>query len=134
MRAIQASKRQTLQTVLRQFEQWRQNRLGSKRIPEDLWQAAVGLTRRHAVSRVSRDLRLDYYELKDRVNGLGKGKDEKPRRSFVELKVDDPIALKGSKAVVEMEDGKDRRLRIVLEQASGSEVLQWASRFWGDQA
>jgi len=135
MKAIERSQEKLrLDTVLRRFEQWRRNPVGSKRIPEDLWQAAAGLARRYPISKVSRDLRLDYYELKERVNGGDKSKSAKAAAPFVELKVDEVIAVKQGCAVVEMEDGRGRKLKIALEGASGGQVLEWASRFWSERA
>jgi hypothetical protein len=54
-------------------------------VPEVLWESAVGLARLHGVSRVARELRLDYYKLKQRV-GIGQGVPS-ASRAFVEVAV-----------------------------------------------
>jgi len=57
-------------TVRKQFEAWRSNRTSRREpIPQDLWQAAAELCREHSITRVSRQLRLSYTELKGRVRG-----------------------------------------------------------------
>jgi len=71
----------SLEAVQHQFEQWRRER-GSRRepIPEHLWQAAAALCREHSISRVSRQLRLSYAELKRQV-----GKDGSSPIGFMEI-------------------------------------------------
>jgi len=121
-------KRVSLDRVLGRFVQWRRNRVGSERIPESLWRSAVDLTLEHPISRVSRELRLDYYELKERVNGH-QAKSRKVASPFVELQMDETQRSSGG-AVIEMEDGSGRRVKIALPQAGVSGLLEWASRLW----
>ncbi len=62
----------SLETVQHQFEQWRSERSSRREpIPEHLWQAAAELCRDHSISRVSRQLRLSYTELKRQVSKDG---------------------------------------------------------------
>jgi len=57
-----------LDVVKEQLEVWRKNRKrGAGRIPEELWEAAAGLCRRHAPGTVARRLGLSYARLKSRV-------------------------------------------------------------------
>jgi len=131
MKAVEISKEAlSLNTVLRRFKQWRGKRVGSERIPENLWRAAIDLTHENPISRVSRELRLDYYELKDRVNGEHKSKSSKAASPFVELKMDDSEPVKKNAAAIEIEDGRGMRVKIALPQAGVSALLEWASRLW----
>lgn len=70
---MNASKRRDLpaglEGVQRRFERWRRTRRGHARIPDALWAAAVKAADRHGLHRTVRALRLDYYSLKERVEG-----------------------------------------------------------------
>jgi hypothetical protein len=70
----------TIETVERQFEQWRSSR-GKKRepIPQHLWQAAAQLCEIHPITHVCRRLRLSFPDLKKRLLPA------KPVPQFVEL-------------------------------------------------
>jgi hypothetical protein len=61
-----------LEGALTEFERWRKIRKSGERIPESLWEAAVGLTQRYTISQVSRWLRLNYTELRKRSHGSSK--------------------------------------------------------------
>ena len=49
------------------FQAWREMREPGGRIPQDLWDMAVGLARTYGVSRTAIALSLDYYSLRKRV-------------------------------------------------------------------
>lgn len=66
-----------LQTVQSLFTTWRHNKKG-KRIPGHLWDAAVALVDEYSVSYVSKQLCLEYSELKRRYANRASG-------AFVEL-------------------------------------------------
>jgi hypothetical protein len=57
----------------RQLEQFRSAQPGRTKLPESLWQAAVGLARQHGVYSVGHPLRLDYTRLKKRLGGPSGG-------------------------------------------------------------
>jgi hypothetical protein len=75
----------TLEEVAHLFATWRQANRRPRRIPEDLWEAAVRLCRSHPVSRISRTLGLDYHELKGRVY-----RPSTPVSQFIELSASQP--------------------------------------------
>jgi hypothetical protein len=56
-----------LERIASHRRQWRGRKRGRGRIPEDLLEQAASLCAEHGVSRVSRELRLDYHGLKRRV-------------------------------------------------------------------
>lgn len=60
---------QRLERGRRRFEKWRATRQ-SRRIPESLWNEAVGLAEEFGLHRTSRALRLNYDGLKSRVGRL----------------------------------------------------------------
>ena len=49
------------------FEQWRKSQVGRRRLPEELWAAAVAMAGQQGVYQTSRVLRLDYANLKRRM-------------------------------------------------------------------
>lgn len=53
-----------LETVAKQFENWRSNRQKRDRIPQHLWQAAAELCMDYPATRVCRCLRLSFADLK----------------------------------------------------------------------
>jgi hypothetical protein len=93
----------SLEEVERLFTAWRQANQRPRRIPEDLWEAAVGLCRFHPVGRVSRTLGLGYHKLKDRVHQLSGFE-----LQFVEVSAPRPI----SALRVDCMDGNGRRMHI----------------------
>ena len=61
-----ASKSLTLEEVCQQFEYWRQTREKRCPIPEKLWQAAESLYPEYSLYHISKALRLNYTDLKQR--------------------------------------------------------------------
>ena len=107
--------RHPLEVVRNQFEAWRKRRPCRGRIPESLWQAGVALCMEHSVWEVSRALRLNYNDLKDRVPkarvvGLAVG--QRPDLGFVRLDLGAPIAP--SECLVEMEAPNGAKMRMTF--------------------
>lgn len=72
---------QTIETVERQFEQWRSSRIKKREpIPQHLWKAAAQLCEAHPITHVCRRLRLSFADLKKRMLPPAK-----PLPQFVEL-------------------------------------------------
>jgi len=105
--------RHPLEVVRNQFEAWRKRRPCRGRIPEGLWQAAADLCREHSVWEVSRVLRLNYNDLKDRVpkaRDVGLAVGQRPDLGFVRLDLGAPIAP--SECLVEMEAPNGAKMRM----------------------
>ena len=66
----QIQKEKTLSEVCKDFERWRMTRSQVGPIPEELWSAAVDLCRSHPPSKVSLALRLNYTDLRKRVERI----------------------------------------------------------------
>jgi hypothetical protein len=103
-----------LETVLAQFEAWRKRRGCRSRIPEALWQAAAALCRDRSICEVSRALRLNYNDLKHRVQGrsnrgLALGR-QGPELGFVKLDLGTPLIP--SEYLVEMEAPSGSKMRM----------------------
>jgi hypothetical protein len=56
-----------LKSIQQQLEAWRAGKTGREPIPDYLWAAAVRLCRDHPITRVSRELRLSFNDLKKRM-------------------------------------------------------------------
>ena len=124
--------RHPLEVVRDQFETWRKRRPYRGRIPEALWQAAVGLCKEHSIFEVSRALRLNYNGVKNRVpkaRDVGLAVGQRPDLGFVRLDLGAPIAP--SECLVEMEaaNGSKRRMtfRGVLRDVDPVELSR---AFW----
>jgi len=103
----------TLEVVRNRFETWRKRRRCRSRIPESLWQAAVQLCKEHSVFAVSRALRLDYNDLKGRVQRSrdgGPALGRSPDLGFVRFDLGTPIMP--SECLVEMESPNGARMRM----------------------
>ena len=62
----------TLEDVRCRFEAWRNRKKTGCRIPNGLWQAAVEQCQAHTILDVSRTLRLNYTDLKNRFHKSNK--------------------------------------------------------------
>lgn len=106
----------TLESVHNQFGTWRKRRRCRGRIPETLWQAAVGLCKEHPVGEVSRTLRLNYNGLKDRVSKakrMGLTIRQRPALGgFVRLDLGTPITP--SECLVDLEAPNGAKMRMSL--------------------
>lgn len=114
------------------MEGWRRTRGGKRtRIPEELWSAAVDVARAEGVYPTSKALRLDYYDLKGRVDRAGQpGVTTSP--AFVEL---EPVMkLSGTgKAVLELEGPRGDRMRIEVTGMSTVDVATLARTIWSGE-
>jgi hypothetical protein len=112
----------------RQFDQFRNERPHRTKIPEELWQAAVGLAQQHGLYAVAHPLRLDYVGLKRRLEGVAKVKKKKKIASpgFVELIAAHPAA---AECLIEFESKSGAKMRV---QWKGSGAPDWGSllRAW----
>ncbi len=61
--------RDRLQAVSAAFAEWRRCREKRSAIPENLWQAAIALSPFHSAYQISKELRLDFTKLKQRIAG-----------------------------------------------------------------
>ena len=95
----------TLEEAQAQFRVWRSNPRRGRRIPDQLWAAAVRLCGEHSVCKVSRTLGLDYKALQLRCCN---SEPPQPPHAFVEL----PALWNPGEVLVECNDGHRRQLRI----------------------
>ena len=123
----------TFEPVLGDLARWRRGPRRGRRIPENLWRAAVQLARKHGVSKTALTLHLDYHGLKDRLEASGR-KPAGPRTrrragpAFIELPFGVP--LQPAECVLQLEDAERGRLRIELRGRPSSDIGPLARALW----
>lgn len=105
---------------------WRQRRELGSRIPQDLWDLAVGLARTHGISRTAIALGLDYYSLRKRVEVPLAGP-QSTAPSFVELP--SPIRV-GKECRIELDNGAGATMRVHLVGYDAADVEALSRSFW----
>jgi len=78
----------TLEEVAKHVEQWRSHKKQGERIPQGLWNEALGLVGDYGISQVSRSLRLSYTQLNKRLRIIeGEQRQQAPsaQTAFVEI-------------------------------------------------
>ena len=115
----------TVDEVRTRFEDWRQNRRGKQRIPEELWSAAIELARRNGVSPTATALHLDGGKLKRRMMTAPISGKVAPT-AFVEL-----IAptVGQQECTIELE-GRKGKLRIHWKGATSADVAAVSRALW----
>lgn len=117
-----------IERVRERLEAWRKSRKPRSRIPERLWDAAAELARSYGVHKVARALHLDYYNLRDRRDGIVRsetGADKRPA-SFIEVT---GRATQPAECVIELESAKGAKMRIHLKGESVPEAATLCAEF-----
>jgi hypothetical protein len=117
----------TLKETLTQFDAWRSRRRSPGRIPDELWGAAVSLCQEHSVNTVSRALRLNYSDLKERFEHSQQVLSKRP---FVELG-NQTHGVVQAEMFVECDDGHRHRMRIHCRGPVDSAVVDLVKSFFG---
>ena len=121
----------TLDQVCQQFEYWRQTREKRCPIPEQLWHAAESLYPEHSLYHISKALRLNYTDLKQRIEQKQSAFIPPSIHSteFIELNVNSPIPP--AECIVEMEDPYGSKMRIHVKGGAGLDLLELGRIFLG---
>ena len=123
------SKSLTLEQVCQRFEYWRQTRKKRCPIPEKLWQAAESLYPEYSLYQISKALRLNHTDLKQRF-------EQEPSAfippsidcaEFIELNIDSPIPP--AECMVEMEDPYGAKMRMHVKGGAGLDLLELGRLF-----
>jgi len=126
--------RPTVEIVRKQFEIWRKRRRCRRPIPESLWEAAVRLCRKHSLWEVSRALRLNYNDLKNRVSKGIQDVDlaigQRPDLGFVRFDLEAPMS--SSECLVEMEAPNGAKMKMSFRGAPRDfDPVELSRAFWG---
>ena len=74
-----------------QSDEFRSSRPHRTRLPETLWQSAVELAMQYGLHPVAHPLRLDYTQLKKRLEGVDGPQEKAAPQAFVELIAAHPV-------------------------------------------
>lgn len=119
----------TLSEVKEQFKKWRRTRQSPRPMPEELWQASVGLCAHHSISQISRELIIDYSTLKKRVSNKKKNTVTKVSHpDFIELDFGTATTL--PECMIEMEDSLGAKMRIHFKNKTDLDLLEFVKVFW----
>jgi hypothetical protein len=118
-----------LRELCEQIERWRLTRLSRTRIPEELWRAAAVVAKRVGIHPVAKALRLDYYDLKRRVDELSAPLARlSSHPGFIEVSPECPPAPSRVSLAVQMERADGARFQVQLSNVE--QLLQLAEVFW----
>ena len=126
-----------LVSLRRRFEAWRRTRKVRSRIPEPLWDSAVKLAKKHGLHRTAKALRVNYYALKERVEGEAasavRDMPEGDGAMFLELAAVPPassIAAGSCEYTLELEDGDGSKMRVHLSGVAAPDLVALSRSFW----
>ncbi|MBE9545354.1 MAG: hypothetical protein IMF02_12725 [Proteobacteria bacterium] len=125
-----ANKKPPLEQVQEQFAHWRRSRAKRGAIPDALWQAAIMLFPDYGLHRISKALRLNYTDLKHRVNAHRSTceQSEVSTAGFIELGLSDPMPP--GECIIEMADQKGASMRMYFKGETGLDILELGKAFW----
>ena len=115
-----------LDEVRTRFENWRQNRQGKERIPDELWSAAIEVARRDGVNSTAAALHLDGGKLKRRMMAADSVSTKAMPPTFVEL-LASTVDLRD--CMIELE-GRKGKLRIHWKGATAADVATLSRALW----
>ena len=116
----------SLDEVRIRFENWRQNRQGKQRIPDELWSAAIEVAHRDGVNPTAAALHLDGGKLKRRMVAADSVSTKGMPPKFVELLVP---AVDLRDCTIELE-GRKGKLRIHWKGATAADVATLSRALW----
>ena len=117
----------TLDEVRARFEEWRQNRQGRGRIPDELWAAAIELARRDGVNQTASALRLDGGKLKRLMTPDRAIVDRPAPPAFLELM---PSGTSGLPEYTLELEGRNGKLRIHCKGTTAAELVELSRALW----
>ena len=119
----------TLVEVKSRFASWRKNKKHRSRIPEELWAAAVMLSREHSIHKIVRALSLSYTGLKKRVEShqLSHSSCIQPPQGFIPI---DISPTHSTECTIEMEHLNGNRMRMHFKGESDLDLQSFAELFW----
>jgi hypothetical protein len=126
----QAEVPKVLTRAAARFEAWRAGHTSRRPLPAALWDRATEVAARHGVHRTARTLRLNYYDLKERVERRGPAAMAAP--AFVEVRTAPPA--RDAKVLVEFEDARGAKMRIHLKGGGTPDLAALGRIFLGGRA
>jgi hypothetical protein len=110
----------------KRLDAWRKSHKPRSRIPGRLWDSAVRSAGQYGLNKTAKALRLDYYDLKKRLNVAVVSSEPVP--SFIELS---PTTSSPSpECVIELESQNGAKMRIHLKGMAVPDLNALSSAFW----
>lgn len=122
----------TFSEVQSKFAAWRKNKQ-NKRIPEELWDAAITLSPEYSVHKISRGLSLSHAELKKRIASaeMSPAYSSNLSHSFVEI---DIPQMHFTECIIEMEHRTGNKMRMHLKGVVDLDLQSFTESFWSGRA
>ena len=120
-----------LAEVHAKFADWRKNKKHRRRIPEDLWTAAVRLSPEHSLHKISTALSLSYTDLKKRVTSDKTPSATCPTPAFIPI---DIPPTHNAECIVEMEHRNGNKMRMHFKGKADLDLQVFAESFWSRRA
>jgi hypothetical protein len=114
MKVRQKASARAVEAVSRRFEDWRRDPGRGRRIPEDLWRAAIDVAAQHGIWRTARALRVNNGELKRRLEAARREGEHGGAQAAAFVELPPTMVGAGAECVVEIEDPRGTRLRVRL--------------------
>jgi len=114
-----------LETVKLQFKTWRETRKHRCPIPDELWEAATGLSDQYSVHRIAKVLGVNHTTLKDRIATRKAMENTEPQACFLELPAP-PV----SECSIEMENRHGEKMRMHFAGEVSLDLLALSQNFW----
>lgn len=119
-----------LEEVRCRFETWRSRKKTGSRIPNAFWKAAVEQCQAHTILEVSRALRINYNDLKDRVHESKKVALPSTDGCVEFVKLDFEGQSRPPECIIEMEAANGAKLRMhFLGQQKGIDPVDLTRAF-----
>lgn len=121
----------TMSAVQAKFADWRNNKKGLYRIPEDLWESAVLLNKNNAysINQISSTLSLSYSDLKKRINSHQQlhANERTPPQDFISI---DMPQMHPAECTIEMEHISGNKMRMHFKGKADLDLQAFAESFW----
>ena len=119
----------TMSAVQARFADWRKNKKNRRRIPEDLWEAAVLLNNEYTLNQISRALKLSYSDLKKRIKSHHQllACKSTPSQDFISL---DMPQMHSAECIIEMEHNNGNKMRMHFKGKADLDLQSFAESFW----
>ena len=117
-KSLSSCNQQTLESVQKRFQQWRENREKGGRIPRELWETACQLFPHYSINQIARGLKLDYVGLRNRIKPATK-KEKEPH--FVEFSMGKDHRVVDGK--LKMKDSRGGGIKIRIKKTAVGRVI-----------
>ena len=128
IKATQPALNPSLEKVHDRFETWRRRKKPGSRIPKALWQVAVESCKGDSVLQVSRALRLNYNDLKQRVDAAEEIGNPGPDCDLDFVQLGFGASILPSECTLELEASNGAKMKIGFKGAV--DALALCEAFW----